>query len=192
MAKSKNKNNKKVKVAKKLVIRKKAQVKRPKKKVTVAVSGGFDPIHAGHIRMIREAAALGDRLIVIMNNDNWLVSKKGYAFMPEQERKEILEGIKDVDEVVITSHEPSSSDRSVCAELKNIKPDIFANGGDRTGDNIPEVAVCNELGCTMVFSVGKGGKMQSSSWLLKNFSENLDGMCSCGSMKKYILCHGKK
>lgn len=124
--------------------------------------------------MIREAAKLGDKLVVILNNDNWLKKKKGYAFMPEQERMEIVENIKDVDEVVITSHEPDSSDRSVCNELRLIKPDIFANGGDRTGDNIPEVAVCKEIGCEMVFNVGKGGKMQSSSWLLNEFSKKVE------------------
>ena len=165
---------------------------RPKKKITVAVSGGFDPIHAGHVRMIREAAALGDRLVVIMNNDNWLKNKKGYAFMPQAERKEILESIAGVDEVVVTSHKPIFSDRSVCAELRKIKPDVFANGGDRTGDNIPEVAVCNEIGCVMVFSVGKGGKMQSSSWLLKQFAEIAESPCACGSGKKHKKCHGAK
>jgi cytidyltransferase-like protein len=150
-------------------------VRKKKKLITVAVSGGFDPIHAGHVRMIREAAALGDRLVVIMNNDNWLTHKKGYAFMPEAERKEILEAIAGVDEVVVTLHPAAATDRSVCTELRMIKPHIFANGGDRTGDNIPEVAVCDEIGCTMVFEVGKGGKMQSSSWLLKRFSELKDG-----------------
>jgi D-beta-D-heptose 7-phosphate kinase/D-beta-D-heptose 1-phosphate adenosyltransferase len=165
---------------------------RKKKVTTVAVSGGFDPIHAGHVRMIREAAALGDRLVVIMNNDTWLKHKKGYAFMPQKERKEIIEAIAGVDEVVITSHKPGFTDRSVCAELKKIKPDIFANGGDRTGDNIPEVAVCNDIGCTMVFEVGRGGKMQSSSWLLKQFAELGNGLCGCGSGKKHKACHGKK
>jgi cytidyltransferase-like protein len=185
---SPKKSKKKVKRSVRVV----APVRKKKKKlVTVAVSGGFDPIHAGHVRMIREAAALGDRLIVIMNNDNWLKHKKGYAFMSQAERKEIIEAIKGVDEVVITSHPEIVTDRSVCAELKLIKPDIFANGGDRTGDNIPEVAVCDELGCTMVFEVGKGGKMQSSSWLLSNFSAIAHGMCGCGSGKKHVECHGK-
>lgn len=171
-------------------IQKRVKSAKKKKLITVAVSGGFDPIHAGHVRMIREAAALGDRLVVIMNNDNWLKHKKGYAFMPEAERKEIIEAIKGVDEVVVTSHPVVVTDRSVCAELRMIKPHIFANGGDRTGDNIPEVAVCDEIGTTMVFEVGKGGKMQSSSWLLKNFSEVKDGMCGCGSGKKHKVCHG--
>lgn len=143
------------------------------KKITVAVSGGFDPIHIGHVRMFQEARKLGDRLVVIMNNDNWLKKKKGYAFMPEEERKEIIEALRGVDEVVITSHTPNPEDMSVCAELEKIKPDIFANGGDRFKDNIPEVAICESIGCKMVFGLGQGGKVQSSSWLLKKFSENL-------------------
>ncbi len=141
------------------------------KSITVAVSGGFDPIHIGHIRMFQEAKKLGDRLVVIMNNDNWLKKKKGYAFMPEEERKEIIESIRGVDEVVITSHQPNPEDMSVCAELNKIKPDIFANGGDRFKDNIPEVAVCENIGCKTVFGLGQGGKVQSSSWLLKKFFE---------------------
>ena len=145
---------------------------RPKKKITVAVSGGFDPIHAGHVRMIREAAALGDRLVVIMNNDNWLKNKKGYAFMPQAERKEILESIAGVDEVVVTSHKPIFSDRSVCTELRKIKPDVFANGGDRLANNTPELNLCLELKIKPLFNIG-GGNIQSSSQLLANYEKSL-------------------
>ena len=137
-----------------------------KKPVVVAVSGGFDPVHVGHIRMFREAKALGDYLVVILNNDNWLKRKKGKNFMPETERKELIESIRYVDEVVLTKHTEDFEDGSVCEELRVIKPDVFCNGGDRTRENIPEIAVCAELGTGMVFGVG-GGKVQSSSWLLK-------------------------
>jgi len=140
-----------------------------KKKIVVAVSGGFDPIHIGHVRLFKEAKALGDELIVVLNNDNWLNSKKGFCFMPQGERKEVIEGIKWVDKVVITGHEKNTKDRSVCRELKKIRPDIFANGGDRFADNIPEVEVCKKIGCKMVFNIGEGGKVQSSSWLVKKF-----------------------
>jgi len=140
------------------------------KKIRVAVSGGFDPLHIGHIRLFKAARKLGDELIVILNNDNWLKKKKGFVFMPEKERKQILEAIKWVDKVVLTSHQPQTKDMSVNKELKKIKPDIFANGGDRTMNNIPEVVVCRQLGCKMVFNVGRGGKIQSSSWLLNKFS----------------------
>ena len=137
-----------------------------KKKVVVAVSGGFDPVHIGHIRMFEEARALGDELVVILNNDNWLRKKKGYVFMDQEERKEILEALRAVDRVVPTKHGPDPEDMSVCAELRELKPDIFANGGDRKQDNVPEVAICAEIGSEMVFNVGHGGKVQSSSWLV--------------------------
>lgn len=147
--------------------------KRPsvKKRIVVAVSGGFDPVHVGHIRMFREAKKLGDELVVIVNNDNWLAKKKGKPFMNEAERTEIIESIRFVDRVVLTNHSAGSDDRSVCAELEAIRPDIFANGGDRTKDNIPEVALCERINCTMVFNVGEGGKIQSSSALLNSYSQ---------------------
>ncbi|MBX4191920.1 adenylyltransferase/cytidyltransferase family protein [Candidatus Parcubacteria bacterium] len=142
-------------------------------KRVVAISGGFDPIHIGHVRMIQEAASLGDELIVILNNDNWLVTKKGYAFMPEQERKEILEGMRGVTRVVITDHTIDDPDRSVCRALRDIKPHIFANGGDRKpdGDPVPEVELCQDLNIEMVYNIGHGGKVQSSSWLTKKIKE---------------------
>ena len=137
-----------------------------KKPIVVAVSGGFDPINIGHVRMFKEAKMLGDRLVVILNNDHWLHAKKGFTFMSQEERKEIIEALQGVDEVVITSHEPNDIDRSVCRELEKIKPHIFVNGGDRTNKNTPESALCEKLGIEMVFNIGKGGKVQSSSWLI--------------------------
>ena len=141
---------------------------------TVAVSGGFDPLHIGHIELMEEAKSLGDKLIVIVNNDNWLSLKKGQPFMPEAERKAIIEALRCVDEVVLTSHTEKDTDMSVCRELEKIKPDIFANGGDRKpdGDPVPEVEVCKKLGIEMVYNVGKSGKIQSSSWLIKKAKEN--------------------
>ena len=137
------------------------------KPIVVAVSGGFDPIHIGHIRMFQEAKALGDELIVILNNDNWLHKKKGYVFMPEKERQEIIESIKGVDRVVLTEHSSDTNDMSVVSEVRKLKPDIFVNGGDRTNTNTPEMDVCREIDCEMVFGVGHGGKVQSSSWLVE-------------------------
>lgn len=133
----------------------------------VAVSGGFDPVHIGHVRMFFEAKKLGDKLIVIVNNDNWLKLKKGFAFMPETERKEIIEAFSCVDEVILTFHEPGTTDMSVCRELEQLRPHIFANGGDRKEDNIPEYELCEKLGIQMIFNVGQGGKVQSSSELVK-------------------------
>lgn len=146
---------------------------RNKKEVIVAVSGGFDPIHVGHVRMFQEAKKLGNKLVVILNNDNWLSKKKGFIFMPQNERKEVLESLENVDRVILTRHQKNPKDMSVCAELKEIKPNIFANGGDRTIKNIPEVAVCKKIGCKMVFNVGRGGKIQSSSWLIAKSTNNI-------------------
>ncbi len=148
----------------------------PQKIKLVAVSGGFDPLHIGHVRMIREARALGDKLVVIINNDNWLMKKKGYVFMPQEERREVVEALEGVDEVVFTEHGLDVDDMSVCSELRKILPDIFANGGDRKpdGDPVPEVSVCEELGIMMVYNVGTGGKVQSSSKLVEDAAQFTD------------------
>ncbi len=137
----------------------------------VAVSGGFDPIHIGHVRMFREAKSLGDKLVVIVNNDHWLRKKKGYAFMPQRERMELIQSLPFVDRVVFTDHRKDDPDMSVARTLAKLKPAIFANGGDRRNINdIPEGAVCKKYGIKMVFNVGCGGKIQSSSWLIKGAS----------------------
>lgn len=138
-------------------------------KIVVAVSGGMDPIHIGHVRLLYEASKLGDKLILFLNNDNWLMKKKGFVFMPQNERKEIIEHFPYVDEVFFTMHLPDTNDMSVCSELEKYRPNIFANGGDRFADNIPEVGVCKKIGCEIIFNVGKGGKIQSSSWLLDKY-----------------------
>ena len=144
------------------------------KPIVVAVSGGFDPIHIGHARMFEEAKKLGDKLVVILNNDNWLMKKKGFIFMPQEERREVIKGFRAVDDVIFTEHGPNPTDMSVCAELKKLKPDIFANGGDRTSKNIPEAPICGSLGCKMVFGIGHGGKVQSSSWLTEKLKGSRD------------------
>src|SRR3989344_768299 len=145
-----------------------------KKKIIVATSGGFDPIHVGHLRLLKEAKALGDKLVVILNNDNWLRKKKGYTFMPQEERAAILLAIRYVDRVVITGHKKNAKDTSVQRELRKLKPDIFASGGDRdkkdarnrsSSLNVDQL-LCQKLGIRMVFNVG-GNKAQSSSWLVE-------------------------
>jgi cytidyltransferase-like protein len=143
-------------------------VQKKKQKKIVVVSGGFDPVHIGHVRMFNEAKKLGDELVVILNNDNWLRDKKGEPFMNEKERAEIIRAFKAVDRVVLTSHKAREyfTDRSVVKTLRKINPYIFANGGDRVAGNIPEYNLCNELGIVMKYNVGRGGKVQSSSWLL--------------------------
>ncbi|PJE51594.1 MAG: hypothetical protein COV29_00335 [Candidatus Yanofskybacteria bacterium CG10_big_fil_rev_8_21_14_0_10_36_16] len=153
-------------------------MKKSSNKKVVTVSGGFDPLHIGHVRLFRSAKKLGDKLVVILNNDNWLKKKKGFVFMPQNERREMIEAINCVDEVVLSKHKKNPKDMSVCSELATIKPDIFVNGGDRFKNNIPEVQVCNEIGCKMVFNAGAGGKIQSSSWLLDRYGKIM------GSSKK--------
>jgi cytidyltransferase-like protein len=153
--------------------------KRASKKIVVAVSGGFDPIHIGHVRMFEHAKALGDELVVILNNDNWLRAKKGFSFMLEKERKEVIEALRVVDRVVITNHKPNDKDMSVSRTLRAVKPHVFANGGDRNEANAADptsslykdMNTCKEFDIAMVFNVGKGGKIQSSSWLLKKHFE---------------------
>lgn len=132
----------------------------------VAVSGGFDPVHIGHLRMFKEASKLG-KLTVIVNNDNWLRAKKGFVFMKEKERVELIKSVRFVDKVMLSRHKKNPKDMSVSRELASCEPDIFANGGDRrTIEDIPESRVCNTYGIEMVFNVG-GKKIQSSSKLTK-------------------------
>lgn len=126
----------------------------------VCVSGGMDPIHVGHVRMILEASKFGD-VVVILNSDQWLLRKKGFSFMPWEERAEILRAIKGVIDVVRVNDE----DGTVCEALRRIKPDYFANGGDRKNENTPEVSLCLELDIKMLWCVG-GEKIQSSSELV--------------------------
>ena len=133
----------------------------------IVISGGFDPIHIGHLRMIKDASKLGTKLIVIANCDRFLVDKKGYVFMPIEERLEILESFDGVDRAV----ESIDDDMTVCKTIEWLAKDediaCFANGGDRRNeDDIPESFVCEKYGIEMEFNVG-GGKIQSSSSLVE-------------------------
>ena len=130
---------------------------------TIVISGGMDPVHIGHVKMIKAAAELG-RVIVVLNSDEWLVRKKGFAFMSFEERKYLLENIKGVSEV----SDVDDSDGTVCEALQRLKPDMFGNGGDRTSDNTPEKEVCLDIGIRMVWNLG-GEKIQSSSDLVRDF-----------------------
>ena len=142
------------------------------KKKTIAVSGGFDPIHAGHVRMILDAATYGD-VIVILNTDDWLNRKKGYAFMLWEERAEILRSIRGVVSVV-----SDDKDNTVCKTLGLLKEDInldmFANGGDRILNNTPEMNLCKDIGVSLLWNCG-GEKIQSSSQLIEKRKWSKDG-----------------
>ena len=131
-------------------------------KKTIMVSGGFDPVHIGHIRMIIEASKYGD-VIVVANSDDWLYRKKGFVFMEFEQRAEILSAIKGV----IKVSGVDDYDGTVCEAIRRHKPDYFANGGDRKKHNTPEQAVCNELGVEMLWGVGGDDKANSSSDLVE-------------------------
>ena len=124
---------------------------------TVVASGYFDPIHVGHIEYLEMAAKLGDKLIVIVNNDNQATLKKGTPFMTEGDRLKIVSSLKCVDEVFLSIDE----DPTVCRSLQAVSPDIFAKGGDRFVDEIPEATTCKEIGAEIVD--GLGMKIRSSS-----------------------------
>ena len=123
----------------------------------VAVSGYFDPIHVGHLEYLKMAKSLGDKLVVIINSDYQAGLKKGKSFMPEQDRLEIIQALRCVDEVFLSI----DKDKSVCKSLEYLKPDIFANGGDRSLEEIPETAVMKKYNIEMVDGLGE--KIRSSS-----------------------------
>ena len=125
--------------------------------IRVAVSGYFDPIHIGHLDYLELAKKLGDKLVVIVNNNHQCKLKKGKPFMDELDRIRIVESLGIVDEVFLSI----DSDRSVCKSLEEIKPDIFANGGDRSTSEVPESVVCKKYNIEMVD--GLGDKIRSSS-----------------------------
>ncbi len=121
----------------------------------IVISGGFDPIHPGHIAMIEGAAKYGE-VHIVANSDDWLVRKKGFFFQPFTDRKKILEAYTP------HIHEVDDADGTVCEALHRIKPDYFGNGGDRGKKNTPELDVCEELDIKPIFELG-GGKYSSSS-----------------------------
>ena len=141
----------------------------------IIVSGGFDPVHKGHLRMFREASWLGHQVIIGLNSDDWLTRKKGKPFMNFNERKEILEAFRYVNQVIPFD----DSDGTACDLIEKVndmydtdQKIYFANGGDRGKDNVPEVDTCKDSGVIMLWGVG-GGKIQSSSWLIGEKNEGI-------------------
>ena len=130
----------------------------------VAVSGNFDPVHKGHIRLFRDAWKLGDELIVILARDDQVMKKKGYVFMSYEERKEILQSIRWVHEVV----ENIDADISSCKSLAKYQPNIYAHGGDLLDkEHLIETDICHKLGIEIIVGVGGSNKEQSSSKLIE-------------------------
>jgi len=136
----------------------------------VLVTGGFDPLHSGHLAYLKAAKALGSRLIVGINSDDWLIRKKGKNFLPEQERHEILSSIKYVDGCILFNDQ----DDTAIEAIKNVmmlfpySQIIFANGGDRTQENIPEMIFDDVI---FMFGIGGNNKKNSSSWILKKYEQ---------------------
>ncbi len=137
------------------------------KKVVVAVSGYFNPLHVGHLEMIEGAKKLGNYLVAIINNDDQVKIKGSVPFMSQEDRVKIISALKDVDEVFLSI----DKDATVIKSLEKINPDIFANGGDRKNLNdIPEADICNKLGIKMVDGLGK--KIRASSKLISQHRSN--------------------
>ena len=136
----------------------------------VLVTGGFDPLHSGHIEYFKSAKKLGDLLVVGINSDSWLSRKKGAPFMPDQERNGIVKNLSMVDRTIFFNDRDGSAKEAI-RDLRALYPNdqiIFANGGDRTQENIPEMDIKDD---NLVFAFGVGGenKMNSSSWILQEW-----------------------
>lgn len=141
-------------------------------KKIVVISGGFDPLHSGHIEYLRAARRLGDELVVGVNSDPWLVRKKGKAFLPYEERAVILSECRSVTHVIGFDDNDGSAKHLIKLILEEF-PDaeiVFANGGDRTSENIPEMEI-EDPRLSFVFGVGGEDKKNSSSWILKKWEE---------------------
>lgn len=141
-------------------------------KRVVLITGGFDPVHSGHISYIHAARELGDYLVVGVNSDQWLSRKKGKAFLPLKERYAIMYAMKGVDHVVRFDDSDGSA-KDAILQVRSLFPFaeiVFANGGDRTKENIPEMNV-NDANVRFVFGVGGENKENSSSWIIKEWQE---------------------
>lgn len=138
-------------------------------KKTVVVTGGFDPLHSGHIAYFKAARKLGDKLVVGVNSDEWLIRKKGRPFMPFHERCNIIEELSCVDQVIGFNDDDDTASNAIFQVMStHAGKVVFANGGDRTNENIPEMKYDN---VDFVFGVGGEDKKNSSSWILKSWDK---------------------
>lgn len=136
----------------------------------ILATGGFDPIHSGHIAYFEEAKKLGDYLVIGLNSDSWLSRKKGAPFMPFSERSSIISNLKMVDQVIGFNDDDGSSVDAIL-QVRKLFPDsqiVFVNGGDRTASNIPEMSV-NDNSVEFLFGIGGQDKKNSSSWILQEW-----------------------
>jgi cytidyltransferase-like protein len=141
------------------------------------VSGGFDPVHVGHLRMFQSAQSLSDKVVLLLNNDEWLIKKKGKPFMNQDQRKEILNEFISISEVIIQTQSDNSSSEAIKDFVKNNpnKTICYCNGGDRSNiKNILEADICKKLGVILEFGVGGDEKVESSSQLTKNYLGNIE------------------
>lgn len=135
----------------------------------VVVSGGFDPVHSGHIAMFREASRFG-LVVVALNSDEWLARKKGKPFMPWVERHAVIDAMRWVHLTIPMNDDDGSACDGIRTAMKLFPHHkiVFANGGDRKGANTPEVDFCNTNGVELIWNIG-GEKTQSSSWFLRDW-----------------------
>ena len=139
----------------------------------VLVSGGFDPIHSGHIYLIQEASKYG-KIVVLLNSDDWLRKKKGREFLPFNERQIIMKSIKNVIEVLSFDDQDSTcidGIKKAISKFPNYKI-MFANGGDRSKETTPELEFCKNNNIETIWGVGGSNKSNSSSWILKKWKDN--------------------
>lgn len=126
---------------------------------TIMLSGGFDPIHEGHLKMFKAAKVMGYAVIVVVNSDKWLLKKKGYLFQTLETRMDIIKELKSIDQV----YPALDADGTVCESLLHIQPDFFGNGGDRTSESTPEKEFCKTGNIEMIYGLGGFDKPNSSS-----------------------------
>ena len=142
------------------------------------ISGGFDPVHIGHLAMIKDAKKIADKVIVLLNSDNWLVRKKGKPFMIETQRAQILEEFQSISEVIIQKNDDDDSSNNAIIDFHKMhasKSICYCNGGDRSHEKkIREADVCKDLDIDLVFGIGGVHKLESSSNLTKNYLSDIE------------------
>ena len=138
----------------------------------VLVSGGFDPVHSGHIKLIEDASNYG-KVVILLNSDKWLQNKKGVEFLPFKERKIIMMALKNVLDVISCGNVDETCLDGIKKAIEKYQNNKikFANGGDRNDDTTPESIFCKKNNVTLLWGIGGENKLNSSSWILKNWRD---------------------